>query len=374
MADLEKRTVGLVVAPRVTERLAESLMEELPDMLSEQYNNEKEWTFDLVTDPLTGFAESVDEIFKKVADYHDKRQWDYVISITDLPMFADHQVMALDINMYNGAAIFSYPAFGWRPVKNRFKQAILSIIQELHEAEHESRNYDDNNNIETSVKKQFPLSKIDKTQVYLDETESYHLRYLSSSRSRGMFRLVSGMTFANNPLNMMASLSNIVAIAFTTGAFGLVFTTMWQMANNFSMWRLFGISIIAIIGMLIWIMMSHDLWESVKSSKNKRITWLYNATTIMTLIIAIIIYYIILYTLFLIAELVLLPADFLGQQVSLKGPAGPDLYLSIPWFAASVSTVAGAIGAGLLNDQLIKESTYGYRQRIRYEDTHDKTQ
>ena len=170
MADLEKRTVGLVVAPGVTERLAESLMEELPDMLSEQYNNEKEWTFDLVTDPLTGFAESVDEIFKKVADYHDKRQWDYVISITDLPMFADHQVMALDINMYNGAAIFSYPAFGWRPVKNRFKQAILSIIQELHEAEHESRNYDDNNNIETSVKKQFPLSKIDKTQVYLEET------------------------------------------------------------------------------------------------------------------------------------------------------------------------------------------------------------
>ena len=48
----------------------------------------------------------------------------------------------------------------------------------------------------------------------MKETDSYHLRYLSSSRSRGMFRLVSGMTFANNPLNMMASLSNIVAIAF----------------------------------------------------------------------------------------------------------------------------------------------------------------
>jgi len=29
--------------------------------------------------------------------------------------------------------------------------------------------------------------------------------------------------------------------------------------------------------------------------------------------------------------------------------------------------VAGAIGAGLLNDELIKESMYGYRQRIRYE-------
>ena len=170
----------------------------------------------------------------------------------------------------------------------------------------------------------------------------------------------------------MASLSNIVAIAFTTGAFGLIFTTMWQMANNFSMWRLFGISIIAILGMLLWVMMSHDLWESTKQSSNKRITLLYNLTTVMTLLIAVIIYYIILYLMFLFAELVLLPADFLGQQISLKGPAGPDLYLSIPWFAASISTVAGAIGAGLLDEELIKESTYGYRQRIRYEDTHKK--
>ena len=70
-----------------------------------------------------------------------------MIAITDLPMFADKQVMALDINMENGAAIFSYPAFGWRPVK-RFKHAIYNIIQELNEAEQESRNYDNNNQIE----------------------------------------------------------------------------------------------------------------------------------------------------------------------------------------------------------------------------------
>ncbi|MBA9941182.1 5,10-methylene-tetrahydrofolate dehydrogenase [Ralstonia insidiosa] len=302
-----QKTVGLVVAPGVTERLAENLIQEMPKMLSTHYDHQQEWIFDLVTDPLTGFAESVDEIFGKVADYHDKRQWDYVIAITDLPMFADKQVMALDINMENGAAIFSYPAFGWRPVKKRFKHAIYNIIQELNEAEQESRNYDNNNQIENSVKKQFPLSKIDKETIYMKETDS-------------------------------------------------------------SMWRLFGISIIAIIGMLIWIMMSHDLWEPVNKSNHKRITWLYNLTTIMTLIFAIIIYYIILYLLFLIAEIVLLPSGFLGQQVGLKGPAGIDLYLSIPWFAASISTVAGAIGAGLLNDELIKESTYGYRQRVRYEE------
>lgn len=363
----EEKLIGLVVAPGVTEKLAQSLINEIPNILSEQDNHQRDWKVDLVVDPLTGFAESVEEIFKKIQDYHNKREWDYVVGITDLPMFYHQNVLALDINKKNGAAIFSYPAFGWRPVKNRFKHAIVTIINELHYSEREHVGYDDNNRVKKEINKQFPFSRIEKTEVHLKETGNNHLRYLSNSRSLGMIRLVSGMTFANNPLNMMASLSNIVAIAFTTGAFGLIFSTMWNMGLDFSVWRLFGISIMAILGMLVWIMVSHGLWESTKKAKHKRIVMLYNLTTIMTLLIAIVIYYMILYLLFLIAELVLLPPGFLGQQVGLEGPASVQLYLSIPWFATSISTVAGAIGAGLLNDQLIKESTYGYRQKVRYE-------
>ena len=339
----EEKTIGLVVAPGVTEKLAQSLIDDIPNILSEQDNHQRDWQVDLVVDPLTGFAESVEEIFKKIQDYHDKREWDYIVGITDLPMFYHQNVLALDINKKNGAAIFSYPAFGWRPVKNRFKHAIVTIINELHYSEREHVGYDDNNRVKKEINKQFPFSRIEKTEVHLKETGNNHLRYLSNSRSLGMMRLVSGMTFANNPLNMMASLSNIVAIAFTTGAFGLIFSTMWNMGLDFSVWRLFGISIMAILGMLVWIMVSHSLWESTKEAKHKRIVMLYNLTTIMTLFIAIVIYYMVLYSLFLIAD------------------------LSIPWFATSISTVAGAIGAGLLNDQLIKESTYGYRQKVRYE-------
>ena len=363
----EEKLIGLVVAPGVTEKLAQSLIDDIPNILSEQDNHQRDWKVDLVVDPLTGFAESVEEIFKKIQDYHNKREWDYVVGITDLPMFYHQNVLALDINKKNGAAIFSYPAFGWRPVKNRFKHAIVTIINELHYSERAHIGYDDNNRVKKEINKQFPFSRIEKTEVHLKETGNNHLRYLSNSRSLGMIRLVSGMTFANNPLNMMASLSNIVAIAFTTGAFGLIFSTMWNMGLDFSVWRLFGISIMAILGMLVWIMVSHGLWESTKKAKHKRIVMLYNLTTIMTLFIAIVIYYMILYSLFLIAELVLLPPGFLGQQVGLEGPASVQLYLSIPWFATSISTVAGAIGAGLLNDQLIKESTYGYRQKVRYE-------
>ena len=274
----EEKIIGLVVAPGVTEKLAQSLINDIPNILSEQDNHQRDWKVDLVVDPLTGFAESVEEIFKKVQDYHNKREWDYVVGITDLPMFYHQNVLALVINKKNGAAIFSYPAFGWRPVKNRFKHAIVTIINELHYSEREHVGYDDNNRVKKEINKQFPFSRIEKTEVHLKETGNNHLRYLSNSRSLGMIRLVSGMTFANNPLNMMASLSNIVAIAFTTGAFGLIFSTMWNMGLDFSVWRLFGISVMAILGMLVWIMVSHGLWESTKKAKHKRIVMLYNLT------------------------------------------------------------------------------------------------
>ena len=51
------------MAPGVTEKLAQSLINDIPNILSEQDNHQRDWKVDLV-DPLTGFAESVEEIFK----------------------------------------------------------------------------------------------------------------------------------------------------------------------------------------------------------------------------------------------------------------------------------------------------------------------
>lgn len=45
------------------------------------------------------------------------------------------------------AICFSYPAFGWRPVKKRFKNAIVAIINEVHHSEAEKNDYDDNDNV-----------------------------------------------------------------------------------------------------------------------------------------------------------------------------------------------------------------------------------
>ncbi|MCY7264784.1 hypothetical protein K6W19_32205, partial [Pseudomonas protegens] len=73
--------------------------------------------------------------------------------------------------------------------------------------------------------------------------------------------------------------------------------------------------VVAILGMMFWIIVAHHLWESKKESRNKRVTMLYNLTTVLTLTVSLIIYYIILFFLFLIATLVVLPSGYLGQTL-----------------------------------------------------------
>lgn len=359
--------IGLVAAPGVTEKIACLLKTELPELLASHFSENHEWQIETIIDPLTGSAETVQKIFRKISDYQNNNEWQYTIGLTDLPIVRNGNAVAFDINSSNGASLISIPSYGWRPIKKRLQRSILGIIDAIDEYnESNMKQAEGEDESEQQLNAQFPFSNLVTKTEYFEDTDSKHTLYYVSSNTKGSFRLISGMTFANNPFNMLKSLSNVVAIAFTTGAFGIVFTTMWNLSFVYSVWRMLLIMLVAILGMMVWIIVAHNLWESSKESNNKQITMLYNLTTTLTLTVSIVFYYLILFCLFLLASLVVLPPGYLGQTLQLNGSANFITYINLAWFATSISTVAGAIGAGLNNESQILESTYGYRQKQRY--------
>ena len=367
---MEQLVVGIVAAPGIANKLSHKMVYDLPDLLSKYISSQYKWKIEVVVDALTGSAEDAEKAYQKTEDYLDRYNWNYIISLTDLPLFHDNEsVIAVDINEENGASMISIPAYGWRPLTKRLEKTIVTVI---HEINVQFSDYAQNGTAEKDDEERqkeyrdiFPFSNLRKIRTFADETHTMHIRYIVASKISGNLRLLSGMTFANNPLRLMQSMNSVIAIAFTTGASGMIFSTMWQLGNTFSAGRLTMLSLFAIIGMIAWIILAHNLWESTKHSANHKITRLYNMTTLTTLGTSVLIYYIVLVLIYIIAALILLPSGFLGRQLELKHAAPFSLYIFIAWFAASISTIAGAIGAGMRNEKLVRESTYGSRQQMR---------
>lgn len=355
--------LGLIVSPGTGKNIADRIIEDLPQMLDENVRFDSSWEVDVIVDPLTGETEFTEKVYYKAQEFLSKNGWDYAIGLTDLPLFKRDKIMAIDVNTSSRISILSIPAFGWRPISKRIKSAILSVTSIMH-----TTNSDESD----QLSKLFPFSKVIHYEEYIKETQANHNFYLIKSRTLGTVRLISGMTFANSPYNMMQGLSGVIAIAFATGAFGIIFSTMWNLSYVFPTWRLIAISLFSIIGMLIWIVVSHDLWEKNHDNRNKKLVHLYNMTSVMTLFISLLFYFIMLVTLFFVGSLTLLPSSYVAENIGVDN-IGLTFYLELAWFAASLTTVASAIGAGFQNKETIQNSTYGYRQRLRYEESREDT-
>jgi len=103
-------------------------------------------------------------------------------------------------------------------------------------------------------------------------------------------------------------------------------------------------------------------------------TWaaLYNGVSVLTVTSAVLCAYAILFALILLAAWVFVPGDYF--QSILKHPVGFGEYLTLSWLAASLATVAGALGASLEDEETVRKASYGYRQRRRHENDDAETQ
>src|SRR5699024_8498791 len=153
---------------------------------------------------------------------------------------------------------------------------------------------------------EFSILPIKRIKVRLTETNNIHTRYIVYPKVNGLLRLLSGMAYANDPVKMMSNLTSVVAVAFTTGRFGLIFTTMWILSHLFSVLRLTFIVLLSIVGIVVLMMLAHELQYPIKTSSYNQISRLYNLTTILIVSISVLAYYLAVFILFLASSSVLI--------------------------------------------------------------------
>lgn len=372
-------TIGLVPAPGAASETIDALKPELADLLANEVDDAYAWDVQVVVDPLTGLAEEAASVLEEAQKIKDQHQWDYVVCLTDLPLFREGDFLVAEANGEREIAQLSIPTLGALPLVRRVREALLQLMSEMHYgSSDEARNNQSEKTSLMGSKEGAYVRNVGSRQLLgdswferiapiyrLQPEESSHasdIRYVARPNINGYSRVITGMARANNPLQVFSAFKSVIAVAFASGAYAMIFPTLWQLGEAYTPGRALLLMIVAITALTGWMVLAHQLWERPSKKRKKHLTRLYNAATMLTIGFGVLCYYSILFTCFFLAVFLFIPTSMLQSPSGVGQMVGFPFYLTLAWITTSLATCIGALGAGLEDEETVLKGTYGHRQ------------
>jgi hypothetical protein len=344
--------VVLLSDPDLPAELADRLVLDLPDLLTERVSTDVTWRVDEVMNPLAGDEQvSVTHMVEVVGSRMPELGWDFGICLTDLPRRAGRHPVVAELNTSHRIALVSLPALGTLRLYPRVREAVLTLIAHLF-ADHPAST---GRRPAARLGRARPLSR--------DEADLHAGTLFVVPGARGHLRLLVGMVRANRPWRLFRGLSRALAGVFAVAAFALTSSDVWRLAPPLGPGRQTVLALAAFAALVTWLVVDHELWERPSGRRARERAVLYNATTVLTLALGVLALYAMLIVVLVPAVALLLDDGVLATVLG-RHPTWTD-YADIVWFTASASMVGGALGAGLEDDSVVRLATYGERQRQR---------
>lgn len=343
-ADDAPLSVGVVSDDGFAATVASAIVAKLPDHAKID-GQRREIRVSRASVPLPPTATGAAPLGQWLASVKADADYDIVLCVSEVPRRLGSRPVIAETRDGTTGALY-VPSFGTLAVRRRAVSAALAVLHELIEADDSSRP---------------PRRYFESRWASSDSEEGDEV--LLTSSIFGRIRLVSGMIRCNRPWRLVPTLSGALAAASAASAFGVFYASIWQMAASMSLGRLAMIGLTAVIAMTVWVIFPNGLWErrSFRSSTIDR--WMYNAATVGTVLTGALCMYALLFAVVLGSAAVVISPEFLAMQIGRTATLGD--YFSLAWLAASLGTVAGAVGSSVADREDILGATYGHRELIR---------
>ena len=342
MMPSESTSILLIADPGAPAAIAKRLSHSLAKVLTDRTPPDGMWDVSVRRHayPIDEHAEIAEVV--RVIDPGGEEE-EVVIYLTDLPRRDGTAPVIADISLSDRFGVISIPTAGGVFVDRRVKDMAQTIVSEVTDPSDEHK---------SSAKRL--------TRTQQDE----NVRYVGPTALSRM-RLLAGMVYANRPWRLVTGLSKVMMAAFATGAVSLAYPTIWQLAVNMGPWRLSTVTVLATAALIAWLIIEHKLWERPQSAEERERASLYNASTVITLLIGVVIFHAGLFVLLLLTAWWTLPPNMVAENIG--RPFDFSALLLMAWLVASVATLGGALGSGMEDDDAVKAAAYGPRQRQRFE-------
>lgn len=352
-------TVALLGDPDAPTEIAHRVARKLPKRLSERAGDGREFDVHVISEPFTAGAEDPATLRRRVLERRREQDWDVVVALTDLPLHAHGRKLAVDLDHEHGIAVLSLPSLGGLGFQRRARRAVEDAVLNLTQAQ--AAGADGTPRREPLLTFVGRFAPIRRSRT---DDEAVDLRYVVTG-PRGHLRLLLGMVRANQPWRLVPGLSKALATALATGAIATVNATVWSLAGSLSSPRLAIATVGSIALMIGWLIVDAGLWHRTAdaSPEARQRDALYNASTVVTLGLGVLVCYVGLVAVNLLWALFILN-DRVYTSVT-RTPLDGGQYWTLAWFVASVATVGGALGSSLESDEAIRAAAYSKREQER---------
>ncbi|MGY1786628.1 hypothetical protein [Geodermatophilus sp. SYSU D00698] len=336
--------VGLVAAPGAPVEVAGELAGDLAGALRERHPDVA-WDVRVVEDGLVQPPADDAEIVAAARDRLLSEEWDLAVVVTDLPLAVDRRTVVAHASPVHGVAVLSLPALGAVGRRRRALQTTVGLVRTLlGDAEGD----DDPAALRRRVR-----------ELATDPADTAEGVRFTARVLSGNLRLLVGMVRANRPWRLTIRLSRALTAAVAAGVFALVTADIWRLADRFGWLRLSTVGLGSVVAICATLVVGAGLWERARSRRVRKQVALFNLATVATVVIGVLTLYAALFTLALVGSLLLVPSALFAE--GLGHPAAIGDYLELAWLTSSLATVGGALGAGLEDDDAVREAAYTHR-------------
>jgi uncharacterized membrane protein len=334
-------SILIIADPGAPAAMAERLSESLPEVLPENTSAQRAWDVSVRHDAYA--IDEHDDVSALVRTINPAREpADIVVYLTDLPRREGTTPTIADISVPHRLAVISIPAMGGVRIHRRVRAMATTAVAEVLQS-----------------------GETDDSAKRLTRTEEHGVVRYAAPSALSRLRLLTGMVYANRPWRLVSGMSKVMMAAFATGAVSLAYPTIWQLSDTMGPWRMSAATILATVAMIAWLILDHELWERPESARDRERAKLYNAATVMTLTIGVVIFHVALFVLLLVTAWWTLPPQLIAQNIG--HPVGLSTLLLLAWLVAAIATLGGALGSGAEDDEAVKSAAYGVRQRERFD-------
>jgi hypothetical protein len=355
LSDRDELVLGLLAAPGLPTEVAEALAEDLPALLADRVTDAVSWRVPVRTDPAVADVSRGVEAIDLARARLLREGWDMAVCFTDAPLRIRTRPVVADASATHGVALVSLPALGAVQTRRRARDAVIRLVDGLVGESLELELGGPRRRARVSDRIASLAAPVRAVEPPDDDVD---LRFVAAV-VRGNLRLLAGMVRANRPWRLIVRLSRALAAAAAAVGFALVTADLWVLADALDWPRLLALSVISVGATVLWLIVSHRLWETRQGRGSRQQTVLFNAATTLTLLLGGASLYAALFALTIGGAAVVIDAGVLGEALGHDADVGD--YAALAWMASSLATIAGGLGAGLESDEAVREAAYGYR-------------